>query len=168
MSRFRTTTHGRTNFASAYKYSLIVAATTFGLGEAITMLIPNVGSRWVLSAVFMLLVWSITHVALFILIGGPITWIAILLIDEYFPLKWLNSTLLNTLIGGMLGVLFSPICLLPFLPFRDPDDPSSLDRWTHYLPLMICAGLLGAYCFGSLIKKRLVGISRDQPVPYGN
>jgi hypothetical protein len=157
MSHFRKTELGRAVFLKTYWASLIASSCVFGLGEALTIAVPQLSSRWLLSAAFMLLLWAMTHMMLFILVGGPIVYIIAVLVDELSGDRLLGIWP-KILVGAALGILLSPVCLLPFVPLQEPDDPSYFARWVHYLPLMVLAGALGAFCFGWLIDRTTASI----------
>ena len=143
----RTTVTGKAAFFAAYRKSLIAATFAFGLGEASTIIVPDAHAVWRVSAIAVLIIWTMIHAVLFIVIGGPMIWLSILLLAEILPAEWAASTWRRTLPGGALGALYCPFCLLPFVPLHAPDDPTYLQRYVHYMPLMIFAGLVGGYCF---------------------
>jgi hypothetical protein len=124
----------------------------------------HIGETWVASAAFMVVIWAAIHAVAFIAVGGPIAWLSILLIDTYAPSKWIESVPVNALLGSVLGLLFCPVCLLPFAPFWEPGDPSYLSRYIHYSPLTILAGFAGGWCFGTLMRQPGVETTGDLPL----
>jgi len=101
----RTTVTGKAAFSAAYRKSLIAAAFAFGLAEASTIIVPDAHAVWRVSAIAVLIIWTMIHAVLFIVIGGPMIWLSILLLAEILPAEWAASTWRRTLSGGALGAL---------------------------------------------------------------
>ncbi len=157
MSRLRNTAVGRKKFLRAYVLALVAAGLVFALTETVALAAPRLSAHWQASAAFMLLTWSVLHLAVFCLVGGLIVYPTLILMDEYFGEAILRSHAMTALAGAIVGIVCSILCPVPFLPFSEPDDPSFFARWMHYLPSMAIAGAIGASCFGLAVRRSRAG-----------
>ena len=116
----------------------------------------------------MLVFVAIFHIIVFITIGGPIVYVIICILDHFSKDGLFSRMGPKVLAGAALGLLLSPICILPFMPFQEPDDPTIFTLWTHYMMLMVVAGAVGALSFASLIEKAIAHEALDNHSKSGS